>query len=222
MATLPFWVARGKEEAGTLLIMVCGPLDCLPVFPLPGVVFFPHTMLPLHIYEPKYRIMTRDCLEHSLPLAVGLPGSDVMGVGRILRHQLLEGGRYNIVLEGVGRAFLEEELSNRNGYRRFRARMIATQSLDMGKAGRSLDVIRACLPGLGVRWPEPARALSDLLDSTSDPGIFSDRVASAIFNDPQERQSLLETAEAAERLDRVVERILELVHASDQHPLEVH
>ncbi len=37
----------------------------IPIFPLPNVVFFPHTLLPLHVFEPRYRQMLADCLAGS-------------------------------------------------------------------------------------------------------------------------------------------------------------
>lgn len=197
-------------------------LDCLPVFPLPGVVFFPHTMLPLHIFEPRYRAMTRDCLEHALPIAVGIPDSEIMGVGRIVRHQVLEEGRYNIVLEGMERVQLNEELSLRNGYRRFRATTLVTDEVDKVEVARSLEVIRACLPQLAGRWPEPTEALAVLLDEFSSVDKLADQVASAVFAKPIERQGLLENLSASNRLERVVERILELVQVSSAQGLETH
>jgi Lon protease-like protein len=202
--------------------MESGPLDCLPVFELPGIVFFPHTLLPLHVFEPRYRAMTRDCLEHSLPMAVGSPDQEVLGVGRILRHQEMEDGRFNIVLEGMGRVRLVEELSQRDGYRRFKAEMLTTPFLPVAEARRNLDIMRACLPRLGSRWPEPTAALSELLEGAVDASILADRLASSLCPDPDHRQLILETLSPEVRLGRVVERILELVQASSEPTLEVH
>jgi len=36
--------------------------ETVPVFPLPNTVLFPRTVLPLHIFEPRYRLMLADCL----------------------------------------------------------------------------------------------------------------------------------------------------------------
>jgi len=44
----------------------------IPMFPLPSVVFFPHTLLPLHIFEARYRQMLADCLAGERRLAVVL------------------------------------------------------------------------------------------------------------------------------------------------------
>ncbi len=166
--------------------------------------------------------MTRDCLEHSLPMAVGSPEQGVLGVGRILRHQEMEDGRFNIVLEGMGRVKLLEELSQRDGYRRFKAEMLATPFLPVEDARRNMDIMRACLPRLGSRWPEPTAALSELLEGAVDAGILADRLASSLCPDPCNRQLILETLSAEARLGCVVERILELVQASSEPTLEVH
>ena len=44
----------------------------IPVFPLPEVVFFPGTVLPLHVFEPRYRRMVADCLAGDGRLAVAM------------------------------------------------------------------------------------------------------------------------------------------------------
>ena len=93
----------------------------LPVFPLPQVVLFPHAMLPLHVFEPRYRAMLKDCLEtHKLmAVALVLDANDrdehgnprmaqIAGVGLIVEHQQLPDGRSNILLHGQGRVRLEE------------------------------------------------------------------------------------------------------------------
>ncbi|MEM1347724.1 MAG: LON peptidase substrate-binding domain-containing protein, partial [Myxococcota bacterium] len=45
-------------------------LEHLALFPLPGAVFFPGTMLPLHVFEPRYRQMTAEAIEDGTPIAV--------------------------------------------------------------------------------------------------------------------------------------------------------
>ncbi len=94
----------------------------VPVFPLPNVVFFPKTTLPLHIFEPRYRQMVAHALDRDRLIAVALlkPGWEkdyhgapdfylVATMGRITEHEKLEDGRYNILLEGVERVHLLED-----------------------------------------------------------------------------------------------------------------
>ena len=86
------------------------------LFPLPDVVFFPRTNLPLHIFEPRYRQLMRDALAGDRRIAIALlqPGweADYEGspavhpiccVGVISSHEELDDGRFNLVLLGEQR-----------------------------------------------------------------------------------------------------------------------
>ena len=91
-----------------------------PIFPLPNVVLFPNALLPLHIFEPRYRQMTADALLGERLIAMGLIQSqdeslgsptkprihEIMGIGKIIAHEKLEDGRYYLVLRGLARAKL--------------------------------------------------------------------------------------------------------------------
>src|SRR5215467_7574945 len=100
------------------------------LFPLPNLVLFPHVMQPLHIFEPRYRQMTADALagDRLIALALLRPGweSDYDGkpaiypvacLGRVVAEQRLDDGRYNILLRGLSRVRLVEELSQGKLYR---------------------------------------------------------------------------------------------------------
>src|SRR3954462_2326372 len=98
-----------------------GPaLSALPLFPLPTVLF-PGAMLPLHIFEPRYRAMIRDALDTHRALAVVLitdPNTldehghpviaEIAGAGVIVDHAELPSGRFNILVRGRARVRLEE------------------------------------------------------------------------------------------------------------------
>src|SRR5450432_2501998 len=92
-----------------------GALDALAVFPLPDLVLFPGTLLPLHIFEPRYREMITHVLGGSRVLAVARlrpgfeetyqdrpPVFELCGVGYVVAAEPLEDGRWNIMLRGVG------------------------------------------------------------------------------------------------------------------------
>lgn len=89
------------------------------LFPLPGVAMFPHVVAPLHIFEPRYRKMTADALAGDRLIAtVQLLGGDsplppIEGVGclgRIIHHERLADGRYNLLLLGRKRIRLVREV----------------------------------------------------------------------------------------------------------------
>src|SRR3954452_17754467 len=116
---------------------VRGALLRLPIFPLPGAVLLPHALVPLHIFEPRYRKMTRDCDGGLRALALAnIPDAraagerpprvlPVIGVGVLARVDPLPDGRFNIVLRGVLRARIEEDLPTREPYRLVRAQVLA-------------------------------------------------------------------------------------------------
>lgn len=97
--------------------------ELVPVFPLPEVVLFPRQVLPLHIFEPRYRAMVTDALAGGKSIAVALLKSDYepdyftlhapihefVGVGRIVASEELDEGKYNILLRGEVRARIVEE-----------------------------------------------------------------------------------------------------------------
>src|SRR5437762_11771699 len=88
-------------------------LSAVALFPLPGVVLFPRAVLPLHIFEDRYRAMMADALAGGRLIAVALlkPGWEktyygrpeiepVVCVGQILSHEKLADGKYNLLLQG--------------------------------------------------------------------------------------------------------------------------
>lgn len=93
----------------------------VPLFPLPHVVHFPHTILPLHIFEKRYRVMIKDVLEGErlIGMAVLQPGWEenyegnpniypVACLGRVIKTEPLPNGRSNILLLGLKRVRIQE------------------------------------------------------------------------------------------------------------------
>jgi Lon protease-like protein len=101
----------------------------LPLFPLPNLVFFPQTRLPLHVFEPRYRKMIADVLARDQRFGIvllrpgyeadyaGAPAVHACGtMGRIDQTVPLEDGRYNILVYGESRFRIIDEAS-REPYR---------------------------------------------------------------------------------------------------------
>ena len=100
-----------------------------PLFPIAGAILFPRAQLPLHIFEPRYREMVRDAVDGDGHIAIIQPqlvempdDSDpplyrVGCVGEIVGLEELEGGRFNIVLNGSNRFRLINEVDLDTAYR---------------------------------------------------------------------------------------------------------
>jgi Lon protease-like protein len=98
----------------------------VPVFPLPGVFLFPGTLLPMHVFEPRYRQMIDDLLDQRGWLVISAiqaghedeapespPFYNVGGLGEIAGHNHLEDGRFLVTLHGIKRVRLREVESDK-------------------------------------------------------------------------------------------------------------
>jgi Lon protease-like protein len=107
------------------------------LFPLPNLVMYPHVMQPLHIYEERYREMLEDALATDRLIAMALlePGweSDYESrppvaryacLGKIVTHHRLKDGRYNLLLMGVGRIRIAEELPPLRSFRQAKVELL--------------------------------------------------------------------------------------------------
>src|SRR5438093_6258576 len=120
-------------------------LHRLPIFPLPGAVLLPYALIPLHVFEPRYRKMIRDCQAGAGVLALANVSAEalregkqaprvlpVIGAGVLARVDPLPDGRSNIVVRGVLRVRIVEELTTPEPYRLVRPERLAEAESDPG------------------------------------------------------------------------------------------
>jgi Lon protease-like protein len=205
----------------------------IPIFPLPDVVLFPHTLLPLHIFEPRYREMVRDCLAGDKRLAMVLlrPGWEndyygrppiypIAGAGEIVRHEELPDGRFNILLRGTMRIGITAELPANKSYRMARARPLPDFYPDANP--KALADRIECLKVFYLRIHSEVQKgqgeIAKIFSGVKDPGIIVDRIASAAIADAETRQRVLEAVEVASRMAIVQDHLVAvLTHLSDRN-----
>ena len=205
--------AEQDEDVPSIEQLLSGACDALPLFPLPGMVFLPFTLLPLHVFEPRYRALVRDVLAADGVLAVpqllgpeksgGGPAAlaPVVGVGRIVQHQTMPDGRSNIVLAGIGRARILRELPGDTPYRVVQARPLPAPSADSGLARPRLQ---AALAALAQREPAVSRPVQTLLErDVETPGLCA-AVAHMLIRDPHQRQAFLELERESEQVEHLL------------------
>ncbi len=198
-------------------------LEALPLFPLPGTVFFPHTLLPLHVFEPRYRQMTEHVLAGDGLMAVVLQrdGDEerglldlyrTAGLGRVVHHERLPDGRFHILLQGVARVALLEELP-RDGvsYRRARARVVSTPAYDEAEMERELSTLKACYAQVMDQCPLARERLGDLTRRVAHPGVLADVVCASVLEDPCTRQAALEDTCVVGRLKKANDALATLL-----------
>lgn len=190
--------------------------EIIPVFPLTGVLLLPGAVLPLHIFEERYRNMVADALEGGLPIGMiqplqprqdNRPPPDatpenpalyaVGCAGRIDQWQQTPDGRYALVLRGASRFRIVEELPLHRGYRRVRADYgdfagDATEQGDLLEPERMLAALRAFAERQGAQVDTAALAATPPLDLLNG-------LAMQLPITPVEKQSLLEAPTAVQR-----------------------
>lgn len=190
----------------------------IPIFPLSGAVVMPGTQLPLNIFESRYLEMVQDSLRESRMIGMIQPKQDTKGqdtvlfrtgcAGRITSFSETDDGRYIIVLTGVCRFNVSEELSTTRGYRRVVADWEPFALDYEDEVGgvvdrkRLTELLRAYAGAKGaeVSWERFAKA--------DDIVLVNVLIANLPF-DVADQQSLIEAVSLADRT-RLLEALLEL------------
>ena len=183
----------------------------VPVFPLAGALLFPRSQLPLHIFEPRYRAMTRDALAGDRLIAMVQPKDhdeppglfEVGCLGRIGTCEELDDGRFNLVLEGLSRFRIAREAEVDTLYRQIdadRSGFVEDEDAVLHLAQRA-EVERearryADALGYMVEWGEVSR-----LDDEN----LVNGIAQIAPLDVGSKQALLEAADLADRADLLVQ-----------------
>jgi Lon protease-like protein len=154
------------------------PNSPVPIFPLPGVFLFPAQLLPLHVFEPRYRQLVEDSLDGPGRIVIGTivgegtppPVMEVAGLGEIVRHEKLEDGRFHIWVLGLLRVRIREEPSDRL-YRRVRCLPFAEVQAPPDEALHLREQLRAATQSrleqkLQLPDATPTGILTDLLVQT--------------------------------------------------------
>jgi hypothetical protein len=199
-------------------------LAALPLFPLPDVVLFPGALLPLHVFEPRYRALAADVLAGprliAMPRLQAAPGTDparpaiypVCGLGYVVASQTLDDGRYHILVRGVARVEIDDELPLERAYRQSRAHVLVDSR---SRRPDSLDAlvrdVLLLVDRLALVLPEGGSDLRTLAHSLTSPAALADVLAATLVHEPDARQRLLESLDPADRLETTLAHVAGIV-----------
>ena len=202
-------------------------LKRLPLFPLEDVVLFPHSMIPLHIFEARYRKMVRDVLNSNRLMAISLQlekesieegnvprVAAIASVGELVLAQELPDGRYNLVVRGRARIAIDEELPSDEPYRLITAHEIPdeppaerTEQVEIDEADTAL---RALVSGLAESIPNGGELLKHVAAAQDTPAALANVIAASLVADAKIRQHLLETTNVFARLEILSNEVVAL------------
>jgi uncharacterized protein len=206
-----------NADAGSNLEPVKIP-DVIPLFPLPNVVFFPRTYLPLHVFESRYRQMVRDAAASHRMIGMVLlkegwesdyegrpPIFPVGAVGRMVAVQSLSDGRFNILLQGLRRFEIQDEI----GLEAYRQGKILLKEFAKFETKLLPELRAEILKMVGSFFlsHEDGLALQNFLKQPVDDETLVHNLSFGIDFTPLEKQFLLE----AESLVQQARRLLDLL-----------
>jgi Lon protease-like protein len=201
--------------------------ELLPLFPL-GSVLFPGALMPLHIFEPRYRLLVRRCIEQQRPFGIVLiksgsevgDGAEPYAVGteaKIVAESLLPDGRSYIVTRGERRFAVETLLPDAEPYLVGQVRYLDEADGDRAadRAGVAREALGAYLLAV-VAVTEDSRGERALADELRNalPTDLAYRIAGSLAVDAPQQQALLELETASARLEeetRILNRETELL-----------
>jgi Lon protease-like protein len=208
---------------------------------LPNATLFPQALLPLYIFEPRYRQMLADALHSNRMFSVAMqkPGNSretpapIAGLGLIRVSVGHSDGTSHLILQGLARVELKEAVRYKP-YRIQRIRPLETPPCDNVKVDALVAKVRELLEErieLGLPFPFPVmspekgskdcstspsfspKEILSYLDSITDPEQAADLVSCAVLPGAVERQTILETVDVEARLRRLIHFLLAEIRA---------
>jgi hypothetical protein len=204
----------------------------VPIFPLPNVTFFPNTVLPLHVFEPRYREMIQTCMRGDRHLGVALlregwqkdyfgnpPIHKTFGIGKIVDCEPLDDGCFDIIVEGLYRARLVVEHPT-TPFRTGRVNVLQDGPIDHRR--KEVEPIHKELIGVSAKiadaLPDFSESIQSALAGHPHPSVAADVLASTLVVDAYDRQSILEEPNPIRRLKLVLVQLRRiLAQATSDH-----
>ena len=200
------------------------PPTTFPIFPLPTVVLVPGALLPLHIFEPRYREMLADALAGNRHIGMAMPHpprSDedaarprverIVGLGRIAHHRPYPDGRSDVLLEGVARMRIVREVPTDRLYRTVVAIEVPDVLPDEGDIPASALALLLADGGIAA---EDHAALAAL-----PPGRLADVLLLRLPVDAREKHRIHANPRVVERVHEVARALARL--AGSSYPPEI-
>jgi uncharacterized protein len=199
------------------------------LFPLPNVVLFPHVVLPLHIFELRYRQMTEDALADDrlvtivqiCPATTGelwtepVPLEEVGCLGKIIQHERLPDGRFNLLLLGRERVRLRREIPGDKLYRIAEVEVLEDIELTEPEEplrSELISLFREVFEKRHLVNPD----LAGLLKTSVPLGVLTDILAHALNLPPSLKQCLLAETRVEKRVETVGSILRQVVAVEEQ------
>lgn len=190
------------------------------LFPLPGLVLFPHAMQPLHIFEPRYCEMLLESLAGDQLIAMATlrdaaagqplaepPIDQTVCIGKVISHAQVEGDRHNILLVGTQRARIRREIDAGRSFRIGEVDVLPDTYPPSGSESRR-TLKQDLLGAFGEIVPATAAArknLHELMSGQMGLGPITDLIAYTLPFDVPHKLELLSEVDVDDRARKLIE-----------------
>ena len=199
------------------------------LFPLPNLVTFPHVVLPLHIFEPRYRQMTEDALAGDRLITMiqisALPEGktwtepppleEVGCLGKIIQHERLADGRFNILLLGRKRVRLRREIATGRLYRSAEVEILSDVPPTQPEEPARTELI-GLFKQVFERHQKLDHDFAELLERGVSLGVLTDIISHALALPSSLKQCLLAETSVDQRVESI-RLLLRKVATADEH-----
>jgi Lon protease-like protein len=183
----------------------------LAVMALPGTILFPSALLPLYIFEPRYREMLARALSEERMFAIGMlsgdgddePVFEIGGAGLIRACVQNPDGTAHLVLQGVQRVRFVDWVTVQP-YRIARVVPLESTNQQADEAAKLAGLLRVLCNDLTDQGYALPPQFHTYLDQFDNPEALGDLISSALIPDPILRQSLLQELDVPMRLKGLI------------------
>lgn len=191
-----------------------------PVMVLPGALLFPHALLPLYIFEPRYREMLAYALERDRIFCIAQPRPgieepegpeefcDVAGLGLVRACVGREDGTSHLVLQGLARVRFRGFVQTRP-FRVAQVQELNSFPAEAAEAERLVSALLEVCAKAPLGSPEDREKFEEQLGRIDDAGVLGDIVAHTFLRNSQHRQAALDILDVEERLKVVTQYLRE-------------
>lgn len=195
------------------------------LFPLPNLVLYPHVMQPLHIFEERYREMLEDALASDRLIAMSLlepgwendyesrpPVAPTACLGKVVAHRRLDDGRYNLLLLGVQRVRIVQELDPLRSFRQARVELLE-DCYDFASAAERKQLQTTLLSAFRKHLPcacQLPEQLEEMLSHHLPLGLLTDLAAYALTLDLAVKRRLLDECRVSVRAKILLAQVANL------------
>jgi len=187
------------------------------LFPLPNLVLYPQIVQGLHIFEPRYRQLMADTLDSDMQFALVLlqpdwendyderpPIQEIACLGKVIAHEKLNDGRYDLQLRGISRIRILEELDDDKPYRT--ARFEPLHDIVPSQMSVLTAIRKEVATAILARFPEGGtthKQIEELIHSDTPLGPLCDIFAYSLPLPLELKQQLLAECNVAARASQL-------------------